>query len=431
MLLMWMRMRRCTGMSAKAAIVPSGPSIAHMPHARAGLGADAGADHLVVLPERAVEQHAVGAGQPGAQRVGHARRSRGCRTARPPPAETRRPMVSPSSARPGSAPEASSRNSGTLPGTAKASTLQAERRAGGIRQRERPVERQRPAGHDGGVHRVEDRVGRQHRQRPVGTVEREGVTFPQGQQPGDGIDLGAGQHHGGDRRMADSPGAGPRMQRRGGARSAARRSGEAFSSTQRSPSAETASEAWVRAGAAGSPARARRQPGAGGIPLRKATAGGSAQDDGLKAGGLKAGAWSMARRSGRPGGRGGGAGHGVLLRAAAAGRVGRRCRAAAGGGQPRRNADGGGCCRAIPMTRARELPPQQPRTAKAPPPVDPATGPRHAITCVRAIRGTPGRPPDSADLGAGVAVDFESKRDLGHARLLPGHVSLHCGGDRP
>src|ERR1700761_5909877 len=42
-----------------------------MPHAPAGLGAEACRDQLVVPPYRSVEQNERGAGKPGLQRVGH------------------------------------------------------------------------------------------------------------------------------------------------------------------------------------------------------------------------------------------------------------------------------------------------------------------------------------------------------------------------
>ena len=219
-----------------------------------------------------------------------------------------------------------------------------------------------------------------------------------------------------------SPGAG-RGCSAGVAMICCRRSGEAFSSTQPSPSAETASEAWLRAGAAGSPASARRQPGPAEFHCGKPPPAAAPRTMAVgKAGGKSRGA-QQARR-------GGGAGHGVLLR--------RPLRAASGGNvglgrgrpSPRRNAEAWGRCRAKP-TNGAPPPRQHPGQQKPRGRCDPAAGPRHAIRLVRARPGTPGRPTESADLGAGVAVDFESKRDLGHARLVPGHVSLRCGDDRP
>ena len=59
MLLMWMKILRPTRDAAKAAIVPSGAGHAHMAHAPPGLGADARGDHLVVAPQRAVEEHQI------------------------------------------------------------------------------------------------------------------------------------------------------------------------------------------------------------------------------------------------------------------------------------------------------------------------------------------------------------------------------------
>ena len=181
----------------------------------------------------------------------------------PPPADSAMPMVAPSSARPGSVPASS--NSGTLPGTAKASSVRPSGSPAASASATGRAERQFAARHQGAVQHVEDGIGIERRERRRAGIQREGLAFAQGQQAGDGVDLAPRSARW--RRSANGGAARARHGCRAGvAATWARRSGEAFSSTQRRPSALTASDAWVRDGAAGSPAR-----GAPAVPDRRSS----------------------------------------------------------------------------------------------------------------------------------------------------------------
>ena len=236
-----------------------GPVMRHVAHARAGLGAGAGA--IISSSRNSVpSKNTLSA---PAMRAAQRRRHRGAagdEEQRGPAAgaTAQSPIVSPSSARPGSPPRLGEQRHLARHGEGFG------RRGRAARPRHPSARRARRAASRGAARQPGSARGRsgwrRARRALCGAgIEREGLAFAQVQQAGDGVDLRPGQHHGGDRRMADAaPGRGCRA---GVAAICARRSGEAFSSTQRSPSALTASDAWVRGGAAGSPARARRQPG--------------------------------------------------------------------------------------------------------------------------------------------------------------------------
>jgi hypothetical protein len=70
---MWIKIRRQTPRSRKARDRAVIAAHAHVPHAPAGLAADAEADHLVVLPERTVKKHKRTSGQAAPEAVGHRR----------------------------------------------------------------------------------------------------------------------------------------------------------------------------------------------------------------------------------------------------------------------------------------------------------------------------------------------------------------------
>ena len=88
-------------------------------------------------------------------------------------------------------------------------------------------------------------------------MEREILPLAQRQQAGGLVDLGAGQKHRADRRVAQAL----LGMQRGVARICARRSGDALQSSQFSPSADTAIPAWLRGSTRGSPAHAKAQTG--------------------------------------------------------------------------------------------------------------------------------------------------------------------------
>ena len=166
-----------------------------MAHAPAGLGADAGADHVVVLQHRAVEQERVRTRHTGLQLLGH----------------------------PGAAGDVGEALATGLDHRADGGlglgpdlhrgVLEPERHlAGHGEQRHREaghrleglVESDRPALHDVCGHHVEDAIVGDGGQDAGRGVEREGLALAQGQQARDVIDVAVGQQHRVDRRVAQT-----------------------------------------------------------------------------------------------------------------------------------------------------------------------------------------------------------------------------------
>src|SRR5258708_6156133 len=115
------------------------------------------------------------------------------------------------------------------------------------------TKRDRLAAHAALGQDTEDRIGREDVEHPRTGVDREALTLAQMQQPGNRIDIRAGDDDAFDRR---------------GAKSAARLKDLlrfdllAKIRNQRSPSPLMPRDAWLRATTPGSPARARRQASA-------------------------------------------------------------------------------------------------------------------------------------------------------------------------
>ena len=204
-LLMWTKMRRPIVHIGKAGDRTRFSRHCQMPHARAGLLADAGGNHLVVGVDRAVEQQAGGAGKARAQARVDRARSRECRR----PSRRRRrtmrtPTVSPLS-------ELKS-------ACGRLRILQIERHLSGhgesLRRRRRypgPSASQisncrrgsrTRRGTIAGSSTLKIGVGLEHRKNLRRCIDGERLAFAQAEQAGDVIDIGIGQHHRADRRRA-------------------------------------------------------------------------------------------------------------------------------------------------------------------------------------------------------------------------------------
>ena len=172
-----------------------------MPHAPPGLHAGAGRDHLVVGKQRAVEQHHIGFAQAPDNGGRELRRA-------------------------GNEDETLSR-AGDLDahigfGLGRERGVVAfeiERRLAGHQEQfglQPAGQREALAGadcaprHDVGRKHAEDRIGRERRQRRIGAVKGERPALAQGQQARGLVDFGAGEHHGGNRAVAQAA----RLQRR-------------------------------------------------------------------------------------------------------------------------------------------------------------------------------------------------------------------------
>ena len=136
--------------------------------------------------------------------------------------------------------------SGTLPGTVNSSAVMPPGSTNGL-PISMPGASRYPPPH------IEHRIGADNAQGFGGAGEHEGLAFAQVQQACSLVNLGAGQHHGGDRRRRSVP--------RGCSACVAalvRAVRRWFKRIQRSPSAEIARLACVRARTRGSPSQARR-----------------------------------------------------------------------------------------------------------------------------------------------------------------------------
>ena len=235
------------------------------------------ADHLVVLPQRAVEQHDRGAGQPPLQARRSSARSRGCRAAACPSARTSTPTVSPA------LPASSCGDVARLHDRARPCPARRTarprarcrcRRHGAARTAGRAAP---PRGARSLGQHAEDRIGLQHAEHPLAAIDGERLAFAH--------DAADPRSHRRRRRSGSRLRSARNAGRVCGWRIACawicwRRSGEALIRNQRSPSPLTASDAWVRGASPGiAGARATARFGVG-VPLGEAAAGGGPQDDG-------------------------------------------------------------------------------------------------------------------------------------------------------
>ncbi len=250
-----------------------------MSHALSGLGAEAGHDHLVVAPDRAIEEQERGAGKPRFQLVGDmgAGGDEVEMPARGLVADAKAERVA------GAVIAAGMRLAleipGALAGHGEGLDLDAAGRAVGQGGFERPVDLDRHARDVLLAQHVEDAVRLQDRQHLGVGIDRKGRTLAHRQQSRDRVDLAIGQDHARDRRMAQR--AWPGDEAAACAISCWRRSGEALTRNQCSPSALKAIDACVLCKFGMFVSRGPANLAAA-IPLRYAAARRSAKDDDAK-----------------------------------------------------------------------------------------------------------------------------------------------------
>ena len=158
-------------------------------------------DHLVVAPQRAVEQHGRSAGEPSLQSRRSCRRSRGRRPAACRPTGSRRRPCRPP-CQPAPAATSRSRDRARPCPARRTARPRARCRCRRHDAARTPAERHRLAAHALVGQHVEDRIGLQHAQHPVAAIESERLPLAHVQQARDRIDVGAGQDHAFDRRGA-------------------------------------------------------------------------------------------------------------------------------------------------------------------------------------------------------------------------------------
>ena len=185
-------------------MAPSGPDMLMWPMRRPVFVPDALNDHLVVLPERAVHQEEIGAGDARA----HSRiegRTVG-EMDEPPPAglDLEPQRVAVLRRRVESVSGLGLEIERQLARDEKWRDPEAQALVRGVGEIDRLVRRQSAARDDGAVEHLEDRVAIEHGMNTLVRIECQGRALAQMQEPGDGIDVAVGEDDGGDRRRAQA-----------------------------------------------------------------------------------------------------------------------------------------------------------------------------------------------------------------------------------